>query len=95
MLVFYLADRTNFFFKTQKQYDGIAFFALVIAMIIAGLFTLEQKNDSSFLNRHLTDEWKGWMQIVILIYHYSGASRISGIYNRKCIPLMLLNPFFL
>ncbi|XP_048576358.1 N-acetylneuraminate 9-O-acetyltransferase [Nematostella vectensis] len=80
MLYFYLCDRTNLFFKEQKQYSNTAFFLSMLGFLVLGAYTWTPHDEISSLNRDQTDEWKGWMQLVILLYHYIGASQTLPIY---------------
>ncbi|KAG5264740.1 hypothetical protein AALO_G00257520 [Alosa alosa] len=80
MAYFYLCDRADVFMKEQKFYTHSTFFIPLIYMFVLGIFYSENSKETKFLNREQTDEWKGWMQLVILIYHISGASAFLPVY---------------
>lgn len=80
MLYFYLCDRADIFMKEQKFYTHSTFFIPLIYICVLGIFYNENTKETKLLNREQTDEWKGWMQLVILIYHISGASAFLPVY---------------
>ncbi|KAK9476912.1 10 TM acyl transferase domain found in Cas1p-domain-containing protein [Lipomyces japonicus] len=78
----YFADRTSLFNKAAKQFLTSEFTILSLLSLLAGIFTI-QKSDSEqgFMGRDQSNEWKGWMQIAVLIYHICGASKVLPIYK--------------
>ncbi|XP_055827335.1 protein REDUCED WALL ACETYLATION 4-like isoform X2 [Solanum dulcamara] len=85
LVYYYLCDRTNLFTDSTKSYNRDLFIFLYILLIIVSAMTsLKKHNDKSafsgksilYLNRHQTEEWKGWMQVLFLIYHYFAATEI-------------------
>ncbi|KAJ1961298.1 hypothetical protein GGI12_003321, partial [Dipsacomyces acuminosporus] len=100
LLLMYINDRTPLFDKLHKHYIGWVFWLLFFAFVLAGAVTWAKDKpsggpdttfDGGFLNRHQTDEWKGWMQIIILLYHLMNASTVSYIYN----PIRILVAMYL
>lgn len=55
---------------------------LRVPYVVAADATLARsiKEDVGILSRDQTEEWKGWMQAVILIYHWTGASHNLPVY---------------
>lgn len=77
---FFVCDRTNFFMKENKYYSEFSFWLPVGYMCALGLFFTEDSRFTKVLHRDQTEECKGWMQLVILIYHMTGASKVLPIY---------------
>ena len=104
----YCADRTQMFEKLHKRYSLTEFRAMCLVTFALGVLSIRRsvrsvvvqgqksttrKIDQPFLSRDQTDEWKGWMQFLILIYHYTGASRVLAIY--KVIRILVASYLFM
>ncbi|XP_042492843.1 protein REDUCED WALL ACETYLATION 2-like isoform X2 [Macadamia integrifolia] len=85
MAFFYVSDRTNIFGESKKNYNRDLFLFLYFLLIIVSAVTsFKIHHDKSpfsgksilYLNRHQTEEWKGWMQVLFLMYHYFAATEI-------------------
>ncbi|TXG47824.1 hypothetical protein EZV62_027118 [Acer yangbiense] len=88
MFYFYICDRTNILGDSTKDYNRDLFlFLFMLLIIVSAMTSLKKHSDKSvfsgkatlYLNRHQTEEWKGWMQakiVLFLMYHYFAATEI-------------------
>ncbi|KAK4872675.1 hypothetical protein RN001_014704 [Aquatica leii] len=79
MAYFFICDRTNFFMKENKYYSEFSFWLPIGYVCALGLFFTEDSKFTKVLHSDQIDEWKGWMQLVILVYHVTGASQVLPI----------------
>ena len=88
---FYICDRTNFFMKENKYFTPINFWLPVLYVTVVGIFFSEESSYTVIMHQDQTDEWRGWMMMIILVYHYTGASQSVPIYMhiRLCISMHL------
>lgn len=75
-------SRSDFFRKDGKVFALTHFAAPLLVATCAAAFSIKTKSTAmeQMLSRDVTDEWKGWMQYVLLVYHASGASGNLPIY---------------
>ncbi|KAJ3699732.1 hypothetical protein LUZ61_003437 [Rhynchospora tenuis] len=85
LLYFYICDRTSLLGESTKNYNRDLFlFLYFLLIIVAAMTSFKVHQDKSaftgkstlYLNRHQTEEWKGWMQVLFLMYHYFNAKEI-------------------
>ncbi|KAM0497113.1 hypothetical protein ACHAP8_007014 [Fusarium lateritium] len=85
LLMCYYADRTQMMAKGSKLWQLGDFIALGLPCVAILIFTIRRSDssldvsltkpdaDEPFLSTDQIDEWKGWMQLFILIFHWTGA----------------------
>lgn len=66
----YVCDRTEIFSKAKKIYDPQQFWGCWALLCLVALCTVRKLDNAKPLQREQTDEWKGWMQLMFLMYHY-------------------------
>ena len=72
LLWLFLCDRTSLFPGAEKTYSRDVFlFVFGTLVAVAGAASLSAPGRAPLLlNRPQTEEWKGWMQVLFLLYHY-------------------------
>lgn len=62
--------------KENKYYSEFSFWLPIGYVTVLGLFFTEDSNYTKVLHRDQLNEWKGWMQLAILVYYLTGANRV-------------------
>ncbi|XP_020101332.1 protein REDUCED WALL ACETYLATION 1-like isoform X2 [Ananas comosus] len=80
--LYYVCDRTNLFGESDQYYSRDLFLFLYFLLIVVAAITSLKKHQNQspgsgksvrYLNRDQTEEWKGLMQVLFVMYHYFGA----------------------
>jgi len=76
MLITYCCERFPIFAHSNKFYDRDSFLFIVFLFFVVAIYTRKPTKDLTLLSRDQTEEWKGWMQFIFLLYHYFHAEEV-------------------
>jgi len=63
----------------ERVWDRDTFYFLLLIYGVACILTIKEGKQTEILNRDQTEEWKGWMQYIFLMYHYYAASETYNV----------------
>ncbi|CAG5120363.1 unnamed protein product [Candidula unifasciata] len=70
LFYFFLCDYIKIFPQGARSYSRDTFLFLVFLFFLVGCAFTLKSNPDKILNRDQTEEWKGWMQVMFVWYHY-------------------------
>ena len=77
LLLCWLAEHQPLFAPSTKHPTIYGFTLLLLLILGASLWSLRKNpSDTAPLNRAQSEEWKGWMQIMFVLYHYFNETEI-------------------
>lgn len=66
----YICEKHPYYPHSSKHYSRDLFVFVLIIFFAYAYITIKPVTDLSLLGREQTEEWKGWMQFIFLLYHY-------------------------
>jgi N-acetylneuraminate 9-O-acetyltransferase len=72
----YVCENHWIFEHSKKFYSRDLFLFVLIIFFAYALYTIKPVHDLTLLGREQTEEWKGWMQFIFLMYHYFHAEEV-------------------
>lgn len=76
MMLTYVCEKHWIFDHSGKSYSRDLFLFVLIVFFGYAFYTIKPCHDLTLLSREQTEEWKGWMQFIFLLYHYFHAEEV-------------------
>ncbi len=76
MALTYICENHWIFEHSAKFYSRDLFLFVLIVFFAYAIYTIKPVHDLTLLGREQTEEWKGWMQFIFLLYHYFHAEEV-------------------
>lgn len=70
MYYYYICDYEHHFPAGQRSYSRDLFTFLMLILFAVSAMSIKQIDTDKLLSRDQTEEWKGWMQVMFVWYHY-------------------------
>ena len=76
MLFTFICERHWYLEHSGKEYSRDHFLFILFLFFLYAFYTIKPIRDHAVLGREQTEEWKGWMQFIFLLYHYFHAEEV-------------------